>query len=94
MFLMQLSENIHDGHSPRILGSENLWTQKYNHAEWFGHFPPTVYIEKLGFGPYCLGSTEKCTYISHHASHAGLQNFGHKGNHIEQLLLAFHISFQ
>lgn len=55
---------------------------------------PTVYIERLVYGPYCLVCTEKCTYISHHASHAGFQNFGHKGNHIEQLLLAFHISFQ
>lgn len=47
MFLMQLSENIHDGHSPRILGSENLWIQKYNHAEWFGHFPHCIY-RKVG----------------------------------------------
>lgn len=32
--------------------------------------------------------------VTHHASETGLQDFGHKGNHIQKLLLTFHISFQ
>lgn len=32
--------------------------------------------------------------ITHHASQTGLQNFSHKGNHVQQLLLSFHVGFQ
>lgn len=52
VLLMELSQNVHDGHGPGVLGSED------------------------------------------HAPQTGLQNFGHKGNHIQELLLSLHVRFQ
>lgn len=47
MFLMELSENIHNGHGPRILRPENLQQRRKTHrksCKWTG-FPPHILMK-------------------------------------------------